>query len=797
MKFLNIKFFLLFIMPFMAFSQIEISGKVQDKKEALPFANVVLTNPNGSIVAGAVTDEHGNFVLSAKEGLYILTINFIGYNEWTRQINLESKQVFNDILLEEKANTLKEVEIVSRKKVIERKIDRIVFNVENNVSASGGDALDALKVAPGIRIQNNEIVMIGKSEMKVLIDGTIMELTGEELSNFLATISADDIKTIEIITNPPAKYVAAGNSGLINIIFKKGRRNSWSNAINYSHVQADYGYSTLGNNFTYNKNKVKFLFNLNGRYGDYQEIEYLEVFYPDGLWKTKLDRVEKQRNLSGRLEFDYELSKRTTVGFQYLRTGQKPDMRDGSVTTIYNNNQTIDSLLVTNGLTDVKVHNNSLNMHFATQLDTIGRKLTIDLDYFDYDSFQDRDFNTKSYTNSNDFLNLLTSANNKIGQKISNYSARIDMEHPMKVINFSYGGRISISDNNNNPEYYNTITGSPVLNEQLTDEFEYKENTGALYISGSRDITNKWKAQLGFRYENTSTTGVSKTLNQTTKNSYGKIFPTFYLSYTMNDNNDLSLNYGRRINRPNYAFLNPFRFYVNSNIYSVGNPFLQPSFTDNVELSHTYKKNLTTNLFLSVTTDGFGPLSLVNDQTNEQIITRENFFNQYNYGVTETYSFNEISWLESQNTLSLSYSKSDFYNENVTAKEQNGASFYFSTFNAFLLNKSKTLKGQLNYWYSSPSKSMLFDSSECFSVDLAMRYSMMNDNLQISAGVYDIFNTGPAKQTSFINNIKQTYQMYDSNRYFRLSLSYKFGNKKIKAGPRDSGNEEERKRAGI
>jgi iron complex outermembrane receptor protein len=797
MKFLNIKFFLLFIMPFMAFSQIEISGKVQDKKEELPFANVVLTNPNGSIVVGAVTDEQGNFVFSAKEGLYTLTVNYIGHNEWTKHINLESKQVFNDIVLTEKENTLKEVEIVSKKKVIERKIDRIVFNVENNVSASGGDALDALKVAPGIRIQNNEIVMIGKSEMKVLIDGKIMELTGEELSNFLATISADDIKTIEIITNPPAKYVAAGNSGLVNIIFKKGRRNSWSNAINYSHVQADYGYSSLGNNFTYNKNKVKFLFNLNGRYGDYQEIEYLEVFYPDGLWKTKLDRVEKQRNLSGRLEFDYELTENTTVGFQYMRTGQKPDMRDGSVTEIYNNSQSIDSLLVTNGLTDVKVYNNSLNLHFATQIDTIGKKLTIDLDYFDYDSFQDRDFQTKSYNNSNVFLNLLTSANNKIGQDISNYSARIDMEHPMNGINLSYGGRISISDNNNKPEYYNTINGYPELNEDLTDEFEYKENTEALYISGSKDITTKWKAQLGFRYENTRTTGVSKSLNQTTKNSYGKLFPTFYLSYTMNDNNDITLNYGRRINRPNYAFLNPFRFYVNSNIYSVGNPFLQPSFTDNVELSHTYKKNLTTNLFLSITTDGFGPLSLVNEQTNEQIITRENFYNLYNYGLTETYSFNEISWLESQNTLSLSYSQSDFYNENVIAKEQNGASFYFSTFNTFLLNKSKTLKGQLNYWYSSPSKSVLFSSSECFSVDLAMRYSMMKDNLQISAGVYDIFNTGPAKQTSYINNIKQTYQMYDTNRYFRMSLSYKFGNKKINGGARDSGNEEERKRAGI
>lgn len=794
----RIKVMIFLILPFIGLSQVEIKGKITHKSEPIPFANVFLTVPESeTIAAGTITNEDGSFVLQVEEGRYNLTVSFLGFNEWTKEIQVNGQMIIEDIELEEEDNRLDEVVLVSKKKIIERKVDRLVFNVENSISASGGDAVDALRVAPGIRVQNDEITMIGKSGMRILVDGRLMQLTGDELTNFLSTISADDIKSIEIITNPPAKYEAEGNSGLINIIFKKGSRNSWNNAISLTYNQAPYDYYALRNNFTYNKDKVKLLVNLNSRLGDYQEIEEMDVFYPDGIWKTELKRVIQQKYFSGRLEFDYELGERSIIGIQYIGTILEPDIRDKSNTEIFNTSNTIDSLLVTNGFTDDNTSNHSLNLHYNTELDTLGRKISVDLDYFNYDSSQDRDFVTNSATSTNQFLNTITAQNNIIDQDFINYSARIDVEHPFNFANISYGAKYSFINNENAPKYFEIINGTPVMDTNLSDEFEYEEETSAIYINASKDLSEKWKVQLGLRYENTDTEGISKTLNQVNKNSYAKLFPTFYLSYAMNDNNAFSFSYGKRINRPSYAFLNPFRFYTNSNIYSEGNPFLQPSFTDNLEFTHIYKNKLTTNLYASITTDGFGPVSSVNEATNEQIITRENFYNLYNYGLTETFTFSPFTWWDSQNTGNLGYSYTDFYNSNVDAEEQNGFGFYIATYNTFLLNKAKTLTGQINYWYSGPSKTLLYQNSDAFNVDLVLKYNMLDNNLQATMGMYDVFNTSPVKNTYFINNVRQTYQMFPSNQYFRLSLLYKFGNKKINAQNRSTGNEEERRRAGL
>ncbi len=793
---ISIVFFLL--MPYWCFTQVEVNGIVKNKTEPMAFVNVFLTNSAGDIVTGGITEDDGSFSLSASKGFYSLNVSFLGYKEWTKSITLEDAPVrINYIVLEEEDNSLDEVVLVSKKRMIERKVDRLVFNLEDNIAVGGGDAIDALKVAPGVRVQGDDIVMIGKSNMKILVDGRLMQLGDDELTNYLSSISADDIEKIEIITNPPAKYEAEGNSGLINIIYKKGAKNSWNNTTSGTYMQAEYAYYELRNNFLYNKNKVRGLLNITARQGDFGEIEDLEVFYTDGLWKTELERVTKQKRLSGRLEFDYEISDMTSMGIQVLGNTLEPDMSDNAVTEIFNTTNQIDSLLVTEGFNKDDTYNYSANVHFVTKLDTLGRKISVDLDYFKYSEQQDRDFQTNSLSAINTFLNVITAQNNLVELDYTNYSARVDVEHPIKKLALSYGGKFSVINNESVPTYFDIIDGQPVLNTGLTNEFEYEEETKAVYVNLSQELTEKWTAQVGIRYEGTHTKGISRTLNQTNENSYTRVFPTAYISYAMDESNSFSGSYGKRINRPYYTFLNPFRFIINSNMSSVGNPFLQPSFTDNIEFSHTYKGKLTTNVFYSYTSDGFGPVFSVNDETNEQLITRENFNDQYNYGISQNYQLSAVSWWDSQNTWSVSYSESDFYNANVNAVEQNGWGVYMSSNNTFTLNPSKTLKGQINSWYSSPSKSYLFDNDEAFSIDLTLRYAMLDNNLQVTMGVYDILNTSPVKRTFIVNDVKQTYQSFPSNRYFKISMSYKFGNKSINASNRGSGNEEEKRRAGI
>jgi len=786
---------LISLLPLLCFSQVELKGNVMDKNGAIGYANVILSDQLDQFIQGVITDENGVFEINVPKGTYKITITFVGYQDYKKDVVLSENTVLDNIILNRQETDLEEVVIVSKKKIIERKVDRLVFNVENSIAAGGGDALEAVKLSPGVVVNGGEVSMIGKSNMRVMIDGRILQLSGEELTGFLSTISADDIKAIEVITNPPAKYEAEGNSGLINLIYKKGRNNSWSNATTLSYTQAIFPKYVLRNNFTHQKNKVKFLLSLNGTKGNTDVQQNTEIFYSSGLWDNSLNQKNKNEDLSGRLTLDYDLSDNFTVGVQYLGSISNPDIKDRARNEIFNNANVLDSLLASNGLSDIAKSNHSLNTHFKSTLDTLGRNITVDLDYFQYNAEEGRDIQTSSFLPNNDFLNLIFANRINTEQNIRNYSAKIDVEHPLKSVNLSYGGRISFIKNDYATTNFNTITGTSVLNPQQSNKFEYDENIQAVYVNASKELGEKWETQLGLRLENTQTEGFSETLNQTSTNDYLRLFPTFYLAYAANDNNSFSFNYGKRINRPGYSRLNPARYYSNSNSFSEGNPFLQPSFSDNLEFTHTYKSKLSTTLFLSVESEGFGVVPSVIDETNERVITYENFYKNYSYGLFESYYFDKISWWESQNSIYLINSKSTFFNQDLSAEIQNGFRFYAATNNTFSLNKSKTMRAQVNFWYSSPYKENLFDFSHNYGLDIALRFEMMKKNLQLSVGGYDLLNSSPATLTSVINDIRQTYISFPSNRYFRASLVYKFGNKKIQVRQRGFGNNEEKRRA--
>lgn len=789
------KIYLLFlIVPFLSFCQVDLTGVVKDELRPIPFANVILKNSLNKVVTAGITDDNGEFLLIAEKGTYTLLISFIGYESFNQEVILEDNLRLEDIVLSEMKSELDEVLIVSKKRLIERKVDRLVFDVENNIAASGGDALDALNVAPGILVEDNQIAMIGKSGMRVMVDGRVIPLSGEELVSFLQSIPASDIKKIEIITNPPARYEAEGNGGLINIIYKKGVKNSWSNSSGITYNQAIFSEYDLRNNFTYQKNKLHLQLSLNGSIGDVNSDQELAIFYPDGPWKINTNQKLKTENLSGRLLLDYELTEKTTIGFQYLGKIDNPDISDRATTEIFNTQNSIDSLLISDGISNISVNNHLLNAHFNTKLDTLGRSISGDLNYFEYESNQQRDILTESVLPNGEFQGINFSAINGSNQSIKNYSGNVDVEHPLNNIDLSYGVKISLINSNYVTDFFNTISGEPILDPLQSDRFEYNETTQAVYANAYKRIGEKWEAQLGLRLESSQTEGISVALNQTNNNDYTKLFPTFYLSYEMNEKNSFSLNYGKRINRPNYSQLNPARFYVNSNTFSEGNPFLQPSFTDNFEFAYTYKRKWFTNLFLSIDTDGFGVIPTINEETNDQVFTQQNFYTNYHYGISETHVFNKVSWWSSQNSVYFLGSESDFDTERINAEVQNGFKFYFATNNTFSLNTSKTIHAQLNYWYVSPARENLFRSKESYKLDLILRFSMLKKSLQLSMGVYDILDSSPRRLEYNINDIRQTYVNRASNRFFRMSLSYNFGNKKITAKRRGFGNEEETRR---
>ncbi|WP_394777071.1 TonB-dependent receptor domain-containing protein [Flavobacterium sp.] len=794
MKKTNLLIFLLLPLFCLAQTTFKLKGKISNETIALEWADVSIFNLEGKIIDGTTSKQDGTFEINIKKGSYKMGISLLGFTDYEKETTIEKDTDLGTIILKENATNLGEVVIKTKKPIIEQKTDRLVYNLENNITNVGGDALSAINTAPGVVVQNNVINILGKGVSRVMIDGRMIELTGEELNNFLKSISASDIKNIEIISNPPAKYEAEGTGGLINLIMKKGTRDSWKNTTTASYDQNKYGIYTLRDNFFYNKKKVRFSASVNGKTGYKNATDNLDMYFPDGLSNMKSTTRVKEENLSGKLALDYDISERTTVGFQFLKDRNNPDFKSDIRIDKYNTQNQPDYFTLNNSSTDKGSNNQTYNAHFITKLDSLKRKLSFDVDYFNYDSKFDRNFIANNYSPDGSFVDVNQSGRNISNQGINNLSFKADMEHPLQALNLSYGAKMSFTNSQSDVQYYNTITGTPELDPAQSNRFKYTENNQAVYINGDKKINDKWNFQMGLRLENTKTNGFSETLNQETENNYLKLFPTVYASYKKNENNSFSLNYGKRINRPRFDLLNPFRIYISSNSYSEGNPFLKPSFSDNFEFAHSYKEILRTSVFMNVVTNGYGVIFTSNPETNTQIVSRENYFNGLNYGVGESYSATFADWWQSENSLYFLGSKTKFVKD-INATPSNSLQIDFSTNNTFSLGK--TTKLQIDFAYSTPFESGLYKVGYTSGFDIGFKQDLMNKTMQIALLANDIFNTSYLKDfTSVVNGVKQVYSQTESNRFVRLSVVYNFGNKKINVKERAFGNQEEKKRTG-
>lgn len=703
-----------------------------------------------------------------------------------------SQEKNNDSINKIIEKQIQEVEIIAKKKLIERKVDRLIFNVENSISATGGDALDALKVTPSIRVQNDQISMVGKNNMSVMIDDRLMQLSGDELTSFLKTIRSEDIKSIEVITNPPAKYDAQGNSGIVNIKLKKAKKNSISGNLKTSYTQATHPLGVFGGGLNYQKDKLTITSNINYNNGSIAPYQEYTIYYPSYTWFETNDKRRFLNSLSGRVALDYQVSPKTTMGVQYSGVLSKPLVKGKNTSYITSNSSTLDSLIITPSRTEIDRKTHSLNFHSITKVDTLGTQYSVDVDYFKFTSFLDNIFNTNTFLSNNvPIPNRYISANTISNQNIDIYSAKFDYEMPLKWVNLSFGGKVSFINNDSKVSYFDTSSMSPIFDSSKSNIFNYKENIQAIYLSGNKKLSEKWDLQLGLRLESTQTKGFSETLNQTNKNNYNKLFPTFYLTYKATENSTWGLNYSKRIDRPSYSDLNPFRFYSSAYNYSEGNPFLQPFFIDNIDLSLSYK-NFYTSLYVTNMTNGFDQVTFVSNENPGQFVIPYNFYKQLNVGIMQNYTFNKFAWFESNNSLSIYYAKttSDLIN---TLPRIDNWTVSFNSNNSFILNKSKTFRAEFGFTYQSPSVAGSYSLSKFYYFDAGVRYSVLNKKLHIGLNAMDIFRTNRPIFTQVVNGIVQRNNEYDDTQKIRLSLTWNFG-KQLKSEKRDQSNEDEKNR---
>ncbi|HHT8815169.1 putative TonB-dependent outer membrane receptor [Flavobacterium psychrophilum] len=784
---------LFFSFPNKLFSQVTISGQIADKNnKPIEFLEIQLQNKDSIIVKSELTYGDGKFTIATVKGEYQLLIKQLGKILQQQKISAIQDLNLGIIEVTENPQQLKEVTVTSKKKLIERKVDRLVFNVENSISASSGDALDALKVTPNIRVDNDEISIIGKSNVLVMVDDRLMQLSGEDLTNFLKTIPANSIKNIEVIKTPPAKYDANGNSGLVNINLKKVKKGEFFKAsINSAYQQGTKATGSIGGNVTSQIKKVSIYSNLNYKDGANQIIEDRQYHYPTKLWIGNSVRKRNTNILSGRVGFDYKQNNKNELGVLYFGSStQSLDNSFDNIKIYTNQNQPTGFYTKTDSKTDKNDYFHSVSTHFKRTIDTLGKSITASFDYLIINQETNRKFNTNSFVDATPFnADALTNGNQNIKITTSN----IDVELPYSKIKYAFGGKISFIDTNNNFNYFDVSTGVNIIDFNQSNEFNYAENTQALYLSAQKSI-KKWEFNIGLRGENTQTKGYSKTLNQTNTNAYFKIYPTFYATYTANKKNIFSLNYSRRVGRPSYNMTNPFRTYYSNFSYLEGNPFIQPDFSNNIEVSHTYDNNLNTSIALSYYENGKSQILLSDPVTNISKLTYLNFFKAFLYSLNLDYTFKKWDWLESNNSANLFYRKT-IANELLNNQIVEKISYAISSNNTFLINKSKTFLSSLEFSYRSPQIMNIFLIKETFNTNVSFRYLMLNKNLQISLNFFDIFKTNAYKSDSYSNDVLLKARNYSDSQYSRISALYKFGNKKINVKESKSGNEAELGRA--
>lgn len=723
-----------------------------------------------------------------------LIIGIILFNMVICYANAQTDSLATKIDSLEKVYNLEGVTVTAHKRIFTQKPDRLIFNVENSIVSNGGNALAALKITPGIKVQNEQITMIGKNEMTVMVDERPVKLSGESLINFLRGISSTTIKSIEVISTPPAKYKAQGNSGLVNIILKKAKVGTWSLILRNTYQQATYGDNKSGADFNLRKKKLSISSNISTASGKDRYVMDQFTYYPVETWHLSAPLKRSYNFMNVNFGVDYDASRTLTIGMNYLGHKTNNPFRQYKFNTeIMDANNNMSSYMETFNDKIHKGYTHVLNVHGIVRLDSLGKKIKIDLDYLrnnnkdstsDYGAsyFPDREQIAGSY-----YANI---SRNK--SEVSNFAAKVDVELPLRWINLNFGGQLDFTTNSNDYTFYDNLSGSQIVDNSQSNYFKYKENIAALYLSASKSLSKRLSMQFGIRVEQTYTEGRSLTIDQANKHHYLNAFPSAYVLYKLSDIKSLSLSYSRRINRPYFYDMNPFKTYTSQYDYSVGNTSLKPSYSDNLDLL------LSSGIFVhkvwySHVSDDYAIYPTIDPTT--KIIKRfpSNFINYYSVGMSESYTFNKWWWWNSYNNVTFYYIKKRAILSEAPPMIDR-ISGNLMTQNDFLLNKKKTWILNFGFYYELPYISSYSKVASNYYFYMGVRTNLLENRLSLSLNVNDIFKTYRMCETMTSNDVRYKYDNRSDTRYLQFSVSYKIGNSSIRGRRNATANENIRRR---
>ena len=774
----------------------KISGSVIDEqKKPLDYATILLVLAKDSSMAkSTMTDAEGKFAIeNITEGQYLILANMVGYKKvYSKPFNLNANQSqvsIPQLQTSTDSKQLKEVTIVALKPFIERKMDKLIMNVENSSVSAGNTAMEVLEKAPGVTIDKDDnISMKGKQGVLIMLDGKQTYMSSADVANMLRNMQSTQIESIELITSPSAKYDAAGTSGIINIKTKKNKNYGLNGTLTAGSGYGETSKYNGGTTLNYRKNKVNLFGNYNfSDNGRLQNLDlYRKVTYKDTVTNfTQLNNMDNRRNSNSfKTGADYFINKNHTVGV--LVNGYFNNSTEkANNSTFRNNNFNQSEDIQISGNNKEKYQNVAYNFNYKGTLDTTGKELSVDLDYSNYKGNHD-EIRDNRYTATNIGQRNALFVKNYSPSHIDVKSIKIDYTHPInKSSKIETGIKSSIvkTDNNLLLAKLSANGNQWVPDPEYTNRFLYDENVNAAYLNFSTEY-KKLGIQLGLRAEQTHSKGNSVTKSQLVDRKYVEFFPSLSLSRTLNKNNQLGFSYSRRIDRPGYDDLNPFMNFLDEYTFQKGNPYLNPQFTSSFDLSHTYKGIITTSVNYSHTVDVMTFVTEQQDSTLKTYATQRNLDEQNIFGLNIYAPVPVKKWWNINNNLQVFHM--GFKSKSDTGEDLNAGQMAVTYNMDHSFTIDKTFTAQLSAQYQSPLQYGIFKIGSQLVWNAGLKKSFMNKKLNLSVNMNDIFNTRKQNISTTYQNMDLRFTEKSESQIGRISLSYRFGKNEVKAERRRS-----------
>jgi outer membrane receptor protein involved in Fe transport len=787
----------------------ELRGQLQEASgEAVIFANVILYNvADSSIAKVEASDETGVFRFrEMPAGSYFLKATYVGAPELVVpdiQLAEGQRKDLGILKFGSEVIELQEATVTASRVMVEVKADRTVFNVDGTINSTGSDALALMRKAPGVTVDNNDnISVLGRAGVLLYVDGKRLPLTGQDLSNYLQNLPADQIDRIDIITSPGARYEAEGNAGIIDIRLKKDKNLGANGSLSGTYSQGRFARYNLNGSGNY---RNRFM-NTFGTLGAGEGRVFNNMVFYSFLNGIITDEINQNRNnwsnYNYRIGTDFFLSQKHTIGF--LVSGRAMEGEQNGYNKIKISRQEtpnqIDSILIaTNDANDNRM-NNTYNLNYRFD-NSAGRTLNIDLDYGAFRNESER-YQPNRYFDANEEV-LLTEVINSFDtpSDIDILTAKLDYQQNLLGGKLGMGTKLSRVISDNTFLFFDEIGGEPIRNNTRSNRFEYEENVYAGYVEYSRQINEKVNFKAGLRAEQTDATGNLQTFVDSLSQppviqDYLSWFPNAGITWMAAPKHTLSLNYGRRINRPDYNVLNPFNNQLSQLSYEKGNPFLRPEIVNNIELGYTLNYRYNFRVGYSKTSDQITRLIGPDEEDDRAgFITWENLAEQTVYSANLSAPVQIMEGWEAYINLSGSFmdNQADYGNGAVVDLQ----AFTYSMFQQHTFTLPMGFKGEISGYYSGPGIwGGVFEYESNWSLNVGLQRKFLNDQLNVRISANDLFyETGWDGVSEFDGLVSRGSGRWDSRRV-SLSLGYNFGNQNVKSRKRKTGLEDEAGRVG-